>query len=788
MRRILTLGLALFLLAGACSSDDPSPRADGDPTGDDVVIELGGEEIVLTSSLSGFADCDTLLDHLRTEGAERVGPYGFNDGGWYGPWPVEGGFLDADMAVEEEAAAEPTDGGTSSGPAAAPRAADLVEGVDFSGTNIQERGVDEADLVKTDGERVYIVANSELVVVDVASRAVLGSVALLSSEQSELFLRGDDVLHVTYGWGGGIGEPVPFDGVAIEDVAAEDVAAEEVAVARDLIAPHHEGGPHTTVTRIAVSGTTPEILEAITIEGEYVSSRAVDGTARIVIRSNPQYDFPFVYPAGPSGEERAEESNRDALLDSELADWLPEYTTLDANGSATGNGLLTPCTGVHAPTEFAGFGVLSVFTVPVDGPIDPDATSAVLAPGAVVYASPDSVYVATTTWFDTIAWDERDWEEAQQNRTTSIHRFDITSASSAAYTASGSVAGDVRDSFSMSEHEGHLRVITTSGEPWSGNSETFVRVLRETEGELVEVGSVGDMGRGEAVQSVRFQGDVGYVVTFRTVDPLYTLDLSDPQNPVVRGELKIPGFSSYLHPIGDGLVLGVGSEADETDGRVTGSKVSLFDVSDLDNPVETATWVGPNGWNNVGWDTHAFLWWAPENLAVVPMELWDNGQHWAGAVVLRVDNGEITEVGRIDHIDENTDARGTTECDVVDTDDLPTQDESEFRSELEYMIFDDYSMVLDCGPGEDPSAKGFSCYPEPWLAEEAARIQLEVEGDLVICWDEGNQIPTILRSMVLDGDELWTISTEWGWLGGNSDARIQINDLASLVRLDVVEV
>ena len=84
--------------------------------------------------------------------------------------------------------------------------------------------------------------------------------------------------------------------------------------------------------------------------------------------------------------------------------------------------------------------------------------------------------------------------------------------------------GDLRNQFSLSEHEGHLRVVTTSGDTWDGSSESFVRILRETDGELIEVGSVGDMGNGEAVQSVRFVGDVGYVVTYRQIDPFYTLD------------------------------------------------------------------------------------------------------------------------------------------------------------------------------------------------------------------------------------------------------------------------
>ena len=310
-------------------------------------------------------------------------------------------------------------------------------------------------------------------------------------------------------------------------------------------------------------------------------------------------------------------------------------------------------------------------------------------------------------------------EKAWDARHTSIHRFAL-SDTGAAYTASGSVPGDLRNQFSLSEHEGHLRVVTTSGDTWDGSSESFVRVLRETDGELVEVGSVGDMGNGEAVQSVRFVGDVGYVVTFRQIDPFYTLDLRDPENPRVVGELKIPGFSSYLHPIGDGRVLGVGSDAD-LDGRVTGSKVSIFDVSDPADPQEVAVWSAPGGWNDIGWEHRSFLWWGPEQLAVIPVNVWNNGENWAGAVMLKVDGTTIEEVGRIDHIDEDDD-RGRTECDVLTSDDLPTSgDETSFETELEWIVTDGYSRIILCEPGESSRSRASSATRSPGCLTRPSR-------------------------------------------------------------------
>ena len=280
---------------------------------------------------------------------------------------------------------------------------------------------------------------------------------------------------------------------------------------------------------------------------------------------------------------------------------------------------------------------------------------------------------------------------------------------------------------------------------------------------------------------MRFVGDVGYVVTFRQIDPFYTIDLSDPTDPRILGELKIPGFSSYLHPISDTMVLGVGSDADP-DGRITGAKVSLFDVSDLAAPREVAVWTAPDGWNDVGWDHRAFLWWAPENLAVIPVTVWND---WSGAVVLRVTDGTITEVGRVDHEIEGEEA-GRTDCRRLTTDDLSTTDMEGFSTELEYMISDDYSAVLACEPGE-AGMTGFECYDEPFFADEAEQLGLR-RGDerISICWPS-NAPNVIVRSIVI-GDDLWTLGFEgWGQFDSSSSARLHANDLQTLVRLAALE-
>lgn len=792
-RVLVALVAAFALVAAACSGDSTSgpgdtAAPDGSGRPGDAVIELGGEQVVLTAALRGFDSCDALLDHLRTTAADHVGPWGFESDGWYGGpvFAVEEAAA-VDLAEGAPAAEQPVgasraagDDAASAGAATVPaEGGDLVEGVDFSGTNVQEVGVDEADIVKTDGRRIYVVARNQLVVVDVASATVIGAVDIAPGWSPELFLDGDRVLLITRADGYGYDGPVPL---GEPELAQPGVVESDVR----LPAPVPWQGPATVIQTIDVaptaSGGDPVVLETLTVDGEYVSARGVDGVARVVVRSNPQWRFPFVYPQSPAGEKRAEEANREAVLDSTLEDWLPAYVRTAADGTTT-EGLLVPCERVEAPTAFAGFGVLSVLTLPVAGELDTSTTTSVLAPGDIVYASPTSLYVATTTWLDpAIAENEQDWQKAWEQRKVSIHRFDITDPTGARYEASGSVPGEIRDQFSLSEYEGVLRVVTTSGTPWDETSESFVRTLRQAGEELVEIGAVGDIGNGEAVQSVRFAGPLGYVVTFRQVDPFYVVDLSDPETPRVVGELKIPGFSSYLHPLGDGLVLGVGSDATD-EGRVTGAKVSLFDVSDPAAPTELATWTAPDGWNNVGWDHRSFLWWAPERLAVIPVQVYS--ENWAGAVVLKVTDNALTEVGRIDHVDVG-DEPGRTDCAVVDETDLPP-DADEARAELAYLLKEEGALVLVCEPDQRGGATGYDCHVEPYFAEEAQRLGVELPADarIELCWP-GQQLDPIVRSMVI-GDQLWTLSYPWGDLSGQQSGRLQANDLLTLEREAVVE-
>lgn len=619
-RRLLAAAATVGVLAGGCAGSG------GDASGDDrETVTLANLQLV--ANLTPFDACEDLLSYLRTEGAARVGPYGFGNQGGF-PMPFERG-----EATDDEAADTDAGGDAGSGEPAPTTDGSDAQGGDpaFSDTNVQEEGVDEPDSVKTDGERIVTVTGNELRVIDVtgATPVVLGTVGLGEDRWGdELFLRGDRAFVMGHA----------------------EVAYGPTAASRE-IAPNW-WGEASTITEVDLSDpAAPEVVASLTVDGGYLSARAVDGTARIVVRYQPR-SFPFVFPSNPGSEEVAEAANREAVAGSTLEQWIPGYEL--TVGDDTTEGLLSECDRVHRPAEFSGFDSLTVLTVDLDEGLTPGDGVSVLANGSQVYASPENLYVATPEYVEQN--DDGTVDVAPEDVGTDIHQFAIPADGPADYLASGRVGGSLLNQFSMSEYEGALRVATTEGFAWATeeSSESHVRVLQRNGDRLDVVGEVGGLGEGERIYSVRFVGDRGYVVTFRQVDPLYVIDLSDPTAPAATGELKILGFSSYLHPIGDHLLIGVGQDATE-EGRTTGTQVSLFDVSNPTDPQRLQKYTLDDASSNAEYDHHAFLWWAPENLAVLPVSTWswdeaaDTEESFHGAVGLDVTTGAITERGRIAH-------------------------------------------------------------------------------------------------------------------------------------------
>jgi uncharacterized secreted protein with C-terminal beta-propeller domain len=635
----------LAVAAGACTDGDrrAQEREERRPT------------FRLAASLQPFSACEDLQAYLRAEGAKIVGPYGVGGGGVHrdGAFPMPLASSDGARSVASSADQE-------NGAPAAPQA-----GVDYSGTNVQETGVDEPDMMKTDGRRLVTMAGGRLRIVDLAGErpAVTATLAITEPyQQAELLLAGDRVLVLHADEpepGAERSAPVPSD--------EED--------ARSSLSPVPEAGrAQVSVVDIADLGA-PKVVAEVKMDGSLVTARMVDGVARLVLRSGPPR-LGFSYPSG--GQEsvsRATEANRELVARSTVQDWLPTYTYAEpARAEAAASGPLVGCDDVARPADFSGLDMVSVLSVDAEDP-RPGPAATVLGAGELVYASSQNLYVTTTRWTGPVPLE--DGSDNARTRpgivpgegTTDIHKFSITDKVRTQYLASGRVPGRVLNQFSMSELSGDLRVATTSdgtsqGRDETGASESRVSVLRQEGEALNTVGSVDGLGKGERIYAVRFLGDRGYVVTFRQTDPLYVIDLADPTRPAVKGELKIPGYSAYLHPVGEHRLIGVGQEATEQ-GRPVGTQVSLFEVSDPGSPARLAQAVLPRSHSEAEFDHHAFLYWPSTGLTLLPVQSYgevgipEGGprdieapelrQQFVGAVGFAVTDGEVRELGRVRH-------------------------------------------------------------------------------------------------------------------------------------------
>ena len=570
-------------------------------------VTVNVETMELTSGLIPFKACEELLRYFQDEALERVGPYGLEGMGMgWGPMPV--------MAFESFAF-EDSGEVMRAGP-----------GIDFSETNVQEAGIDEPDFIKTNGQIIAVLQDNTLHVIDPES----GSSDPLSS------LRLDGL-----GWG----SEMFLEGERVWVMARTDMYSLSPLTARMI--PEGSWEPHTTIVEIDITDPTQPIqVASMVIEGSYVSARVVNDIARIVV-SSPPSDLPFVTPQGPSAEEVALAANKQAIVGTTIENWVPSYVYESKEGNVT-QGQLVDCKQVSHPSKFSGFTSLSVLDVELTSDMKPPAATSVLTDGETVYASPENLYISTTDYPEIVPFAEENSQNIEKEYLTSIHQFTMKPGEKTEYKASIEVKGHLLNQFAMSEHAGNLRVATTTGAPWGfdESNESVVTVIEISDEGLTEVGQVGGMGKGERIFAVRFVGNIGYVVTFRQTDPFYTLDLTDPKTPKVRGELKITGYSGYLHPIEENLILGIGQEATE-EGVTTGTKAALYDVEDLDDPKVVSTWSPGSGRSSAEWDHHAFLWWPPEGIAVLPIRDWKNDK--AEAVLLKIENGDLEEFGRITH-------------------------------------------------------------------------------------------------------------------------------------------
>lgn len=498
---------------------------------------------------------------------------------------------------------------------------------EYSETNTQVQGVDEADIVKTNGDYIYYLSNNTLRIVNCKDEELkLEKEIDIKSENSiwpratELYLSDDYIIVIGVS---NIAEPVVL----------ENSLAKSFGIYRNMY--------DKVSTKIMIYDINSyDLVREIETEGDYRSSRKVGDDIYII-------------------------SNKYIYLYNEIDqnDIVPLY-----KDSCINNGEVQEvdvasikCFPKFYDEDECSYMIITSFNL---NEISKKANvETFIGTGDEIYCSTENLYVTKPSYSN---W----WSYNNENAKTKIRKFAIYNGQ-IKYVAEGEVPGTLLNQFSMDEYEENFRITTTNGNTWDDTSENNLYVLDE---ELNIIGKLEGLAKGEKIYSTRFMGDKCYVVTYKTVDPLFVIDLSMPTNPKVLGELKIPGYSSYLHPFGDNYLIGFGEDSIEKTYRnydgtesvtaySTGLKLAIFDVSDYNNPkeVDSVKIGGRGSYSELLYNHKSLLFKQSEGLFAFPVRLYEenagtyeNGVprygklDFVGAVVFNIDveNG-ITLLGKV---------------------------------------------------------------------------------------------------------------------------------------------
>jgi len=423
---------------------------------------------------------------------------------------------------------------------------DTMEGLDYSKTNIQVEGVDEADIVKTDGEYIYVISGQKVIIVKAypAEEAAVLSSITVNGTLKQLFINADR-----------------------------------------LVVFYESGSYNEAKTCISIYGISdrakPTNRSEIAVDGRYFSSRMIGNYVYVVIRKAA------------------------SLVDDEVA--LPKIYSEDKCR-------IIPATDIYySNIADSGYIFTTIVTVNVmEEGQEPNDETILSGWTTCIYVSLENIYLAICDYDRTV-----------------LHRIHIENGEIST-VADGEVTGYALNQFSMDEHEGYFRIATTSQMTSSPEKSPILHLQNNVyilNMDLNIVGKLESIAPGEKIHSARFMGDTFYLVTFRKTDPLFVINLSDPYNPRILGELEITGYSDYLHVYDENHVIGVGKEtvgAEEGDfSWYQGVKISLFDVTDVTAPVELAKYeIGDRGTDSPVLNEHkAFLFDKEKNLLIIPVSV-----------------------------------------------------------------------------------------------------------------------------------------------------------------------
>lgn len=628
--RLSLIGLCLILALANCNQatlgggnivDPPNPPQPG-PVGP-----------VKKITLSRYQSCDDLMEKVREQLQQQVTQ----------TQEIDCNDLDAIASAED---------GTSSVDTASPTmesSGDDSSGGNFTGTNVQEKGVDESDVIKTNGQHVFVGVPGGIDIFAVAAKS-LKHLAFV-----------DLGLNNQYGYQS---SPTLF---------LEENRLISLASVND----------ETIVTVINISNIDNPTMETEkNLPGWYSQARLIDNVLHIVFTTN--MNTPVIAQPSITWEEQrnycdgdpvaidhveqaiseAEDKGATTIAAVNLEDTLPKalLDEIKENDCSMIYYEVSPETEKTQDTkETSSFDIgyynnqqlTGLYSLAFSGQLV-EQVSYLQGSSAQVYASTSSVYFTT---------------EAYDQDATGVHRFAVSEGNTLhSYVGSNAIPGHIINQFSMGEYEGSFRIATTTGWAWDDaatQSGNHVYLLDSRDPGLKITGKIENMAPGEQIYSSRFIGNRGYVVTFKKIDPLFVLDLSDVNNPVIAGELKIPGFSTYLHPFNENYLIGLGKDADDQGDFAwfQGLKLSLFDVSDPKNPIEVDNiLIGGRGSDSVAlYDHHAFTLNNQTNQLALPVSIYSETEggsdygdfEYMGVNLYKVSTGGFTTEATIKLETEN---------------------------------------------------------------------------------------------------------------------------------------
>ena len=407
----------------------------------------------------------------------------------------------------------------------------------YGKTNTQVSGIDEADMIKNDGQYLYCLTGNKVKIVSAlpASSMVLMSTIDLGTSVShpEMYIDGSSLI-------------ITYSGSGIFDRSTGYSSTATKAVVYDI-----------------ADRTNPKQVKTFSQEGSPVSSRLLNGRLYLVSNSYVNLNFEMIGGKIPMFEvlPMVNEDGGTRLVGEDRCFVLPE-------------------------TETAKY--LLVTSIDIAGATGQTQTLAVLGSDGQMYMNGSGIFIASVSY------------DGSYHAKTNIYKFAISSDGSVTKGVAGAVDGTALNQFSMDEHNGYFRIATTEND--NSGSENIITVLN---GELKVIGKIGGLARGETIKSCRFIGNTAYMVTFRQTDPLFVIDLSNPFAPEVKGQLKIPGFSEYLHPWDETHLIGIGPDGNDA-GTNRNTKISLFDVSNPGSPKEVSKLVIKNAESYVGQNHKVF--------------------------------------------------------------------------------------------------------------------------------------------------------------------------------------